>query len=112
MNTASIVSNNLPIGSSADYYLGSVWLMFASGTYFRSENQPVYPPYDLNASVLVNPNLSARRVGNSRVAPAPCRSGSLMWIPRGFGKPTPFMRLPASRTSAIFRWPAASSLIN
>ena len=58
MNTASIVSNNLPIGSSADYYLGSVWLMFASGTYFSElKTNRLTPPYDLNASVLVNPDL-------------------------------------------------------
>jgi hypothetical protein len=54
------VSNNVPIGEGDIVLYGHLWLMFASGCYFRNiDSNSITPVYDVNASAAVNPN--ARR---------------------------------------------------
>ena len=62
-NVATIFSNSVPIQPSDDYFVGHLWLMFASGCYFGTvTNHIIIPAYDLAASVVINPNL--RREAN------------------------------------------------
>jgi hypothetical protein len=61
-NVASIVSNNVPIGSVDRYFVGHIWLMYASGCYFqhRTNNDWLTPVYDINASADVQPYLKRK----------------------------------------------------
>jgi hypothetical protein len=57
-NVASIVSNNVPVGTTDGYVICHLWLMFASGSYFADlRTNWLTPVYDVNASVAVNPKL-------------------------------------------------------
>jgi len=57
-NTANMYSNNMPIGQTDISFLCHIWLMYASGCYFSSvATNWLAPPYDLNASVVVNSEL-------------------------------------------------------
>jgi hypothetical protein len=60
-NVATIVSNNVPVGQTAGYFVCHLWLMFASGCYFEnSATNRLTPVYDSNASASVNPHLTRR----------------------------------------------------
>jgi hypothetical protein len=57
-NVASIVSNNVPVGQTDDYFVCHLWLMFASGCYFEHPaTNWLTPVFDSNASVAVDPTL-------------------------------------------------------
>jgi hypothetical protein len=57
-NTANMYSNNMPIGQTDTSLLCHIWMMYASGCYFSSlTTNWLAPPYDLNASVVVNSEL-------------------------------------------------------
>ena len=57
-NMGSVVSNNVPVGQADDYFVCHLWLMFASGCYFKDlTTNWLTPVYDLNASVAVDPKL-------------------------------------------------------
>jgi hypothetical protein len=53
-----ICSNNVPVGSGDINLNAHLWLMFASGCYFKSlATNRITPVYDCNASVSVDPKL-------------------------------------------------------
>jgi hypothetical protein len=57
-NMAKIIPSALPIGQTDDYVVCHLWLMYASGCYFGGlATNWVTPVYDLNASVVVHPEL-------------------------------------------------------
>lgn len=61
LNTASIVSNNVPVGQRDGYFVCHIWQMFASGCYFQNRsNSWLTPAYDSNASVGVQPDLKRK----------------------------------------------------
>ena len=58
LNFATIVSNSVPVAQMDDYLVCHLWLMFASGCYFKDlSTNWLTPGYDLNASTLVDPKL-------------------------------------------------------
>jgi hypothetical protein len=57
--TASISSYAVPVGNTDASFIGSLWLMFASGSYFSSlATDQLTPVYDYNASAPGNPTLT------------------------------------------------------
>ncbi len=57
-SVGSIVSDNVPVGLSDDYFVCHLWMMFASASYFENlSTNWITPVYDLNASAPVQPDL-------------------------------------------------------
>jgi hypothetical protein len=57
-NTASIVSNNIPVSMNEGKFISHIWLMYASGCYFRNlSTNWLTPAYDINAWLAFLPNL-------------------------------------------------------
>ena len=57
-NTATIVSNAVPVGQLDGSVVGHLWLMFASGDYLgRLQTNLLTPVYDVTASAPGDPNL-------------------------------------------------------
>jgi hypothetical protein len=60
-NTATVVSNAVPVGQMDGSVVGHLWLMFASGDYLsRLQTNVLTPVYDVSASAPGNPNLKLK----------------------------------------------------
>jgi len=57
-NIATVLSNNVPVGTDEGYFVCHLWLMFASSSYFAGlSTNWLTPVYDSNASIAVDPEL-------------------------------------------------------